>query len=61
MTFETDLKSAIRTIPDYPKPGIMFRDITTLLGNAQVFRQTVELLVQPWRQQRQSSKERQTA
>ena len=27
-----DLKAAIRTIPDYPKPGIMFRDITTLLG-----------------------------
>ena len=25
-----DLKEAIRTIPDYPKPGIMFRDITTL-------------------------------
>ena len=27
-------KSTIRTIPDYPKPGIMFRDITTLLGDA---------------------------
>jgi len=33
-TFENDLKAAIRTIPDYPKPGILFRDITTLLGNA---------------------------
>ena len=32
MTFENDLKNAIRTIPDYPKQGIMFRDITTLLG-----------------------------
>ena len=30
-----DLKSVIRTIPDYPKPGIMFRDITTLLGDSQ--------------------------
>ncbi len=29
-----DLAAAIRTIPDYPKPGIMFRDITTLLGDA---------------------------
>ena len=29
-----ELKRAIRTIPDYPKPGIQFRDITTLLGNA---------------------------
>ena len=31
MTIENDLKAAIRTIPDYPKAGIMFRDITTLL------------------------------
>ena len=31
-TLEFDLRSAIRNIPDYPKPGIMFRDITTLLG-----------------------------
>ena len=29
-----ELRDAIRTIPDYPKPGIMFRDITTLLGDA---------------------------
>jgi adenine phosphoribosyltransferase len=48
MTFETDLKSAIRTIPDYPKPGIMFRDITTLLGNARAFRRSIDELVQPW-------------
>ena len=33
-----DLKSAIRSIPDYPKPGIIFRDITTLLGDARAFR-----------------------
>jgi adenine phosphoribosyltransferase len=45
---ENDLRSAIRTIPDYPKPGIMFRDITTLLGNARAFRRTVDELVQPW-------------
>jgi adenine phosphoribosyltransferase len=43
-----DLKSAIRSIPDYPKPGIMFRDITTLLGDARAFRQAVDQLVQPW-------------
>jgi adenine phosphoribosyltransferase len=48
MTFETDLKSAIRTIPDYPKPGIMFRDITTLLGNARAFRRAIDELVHPW-------------
>ena len=45
---ENDLKAAIRTIPDYPKPGIMFRDITTLLGDARAFRRTVDELVQPW-------------
>lgn len=45
---ENDLKSSIRTIPDYPKPGIMFRDITTLLGSARAFRRAVDELVQPW-------------
>ncbi len=43
-----DLKHAIRSIPDYPKPGIMFRDITTLLGDARAFRRAVDELVQPW-------------
>ena len=44
---EFDLRNSIRTIPDYPKPGIMFRDITTLLGNARAFRRAVDELVQP--------------
>lgn len=44
----TDLKTAIRTIPDYPKPGVQFRDITTLLGDARAFRRAVDELVQPW-------------
>src|SRR5712672_2037735 len=48
MTLETDLKSAVRTIPAYPKPGILFRDITTLLGDARSFRRAVDELVQPW-------------
>jgi adenine phosphoribosyltransferase len=43
-----DLKAAVRTIPDYPKPGILFRDITTLLGNARAFRRAIDELVQPW-------------
>lgn len=42
------IRDAIRTIPDYPKPGIQFRDVTTLLGDARAFRATVDLLVQPW-------------
>ena len=47
-SIEFDLKAAVRTIPDYPKPGILFRDITTLLGNARAFRRAVDELVQPW-------------
>jgi adenine phosphoribosyltransferase len=43
-----DFASAVRTIPDYPKKGILFRDITTLLGDARAFRKAVDELVQPW-------------
>ena len=43
-----NLREAIRTIPDYPKPGIQFRDITTLLADARAFRKTVDQLVQPF-------------
>ncbi|MBI3677289.1 MAG: adenine phosphoribosyltransferase [Proteobacteria bacterium] len=43
-----DFKTVIRTIPDYPKKGIQFRDITTLLGNARAFRRAVDELVQPY-------------
>jgi adenine phosphoribosyltransferase len=42
------LADAIRTIPDYPRPGILFRDITTLLGNARAFRRAVDELVHPY-------------
>ncbi len=48
LALELDLRASIRTIPDYPKPGVMFRDITTLLGNARAFRRAVDELVQPW-------------
>src|SRR3979411_1997719 len=43
-----EIREAIRAIPDYPKPGGTFRDITSLLGNARVFRAVVDQLVQPW-------------
>lgn len=43
-----NLADTIRAIPDYPKPGIVFRDITTLLGDARAFRRTVDELVQPF-------------
>lgn len=40
-TTTIDIKSLIRTIPDYPKPGILFRDITTLLAHGPGFRQVI--------------------
>jgi adenine phosphoribosyltransferase len=46
--FFTDLRTAIRSIPDYPKPGIMFRDITTLLGDPRAFRRAVDDLAGPY-------------
>lgn len=44
-----ELSDLIRTIPDYPKPGIMFRDVTTLLGDAQGFQATIAQLAEPYR------------
>lgn len=45
---EEILRDSIRSIADYPKPGIVFRDITTMLGNARAFRRAVDELVQPF-------------
>ena len=44
----TDLKSLIRTIPDYPKPGIMFRDVTTLMGHPAGFKAAIDGLAAPF-------------
>ncbi len=44
-----NLKSLIRTIPDYPKPGIQFRDITTLLKDPAGMREAVDQLAGPFR------------
>ena len=44
---QSELTAAIRSIPDYPKPGIVFRDITTLLGNPRTFRRAIDELVPP--------------
>jgi adenine phosphoribosyltransferase len=43
-----DLKALIREIPDFPKPGILFRDITTLLRNPEGLRYTIDTLVEHW-------------
>ena len=48
ITTEFDIDSLIRTIPDYPKPGIQFRDVTTLWKDARGFRRTVDELVLPY-------------
>lgn len=45
---ELDLKSLVRTIPDYPKPGIMFRDVTTLLRDGIGFKACIERLTEPY-------------
>ncbi len=47
-TMTETLLNSIRTIPDYPKPGVQFRDITTMLGNPRAFRRCVDELVQPY-------------
>ena len=44
-----NLKRLIRTIPDYPKPGIMFRDVTTLLGDAQGLKAAIARMAEPYR------------
>jgi adenine phosphoribosyltransferase len=46
------LRELIRSIPDYPKPGILFRDITTLLGDADGLRETVAAFVERHRDSR---------
>jgi len=45
---ELDLKALVRTIPDYPKTGIQFRDVTTLLKDASGFKACIERLVEPY-------------
>lgn len=44
-----DLKSTIRAIPDYPKPGIIFRDVTTLMGHSGAFTHALDLLTEAYK------------
>ncbi|WP_165064966.1 adenine phosphoribosyltransferase [Paludisphaera rhizosphaerae] len=41
-----DIRNWIRDIPDFPKPGILFKDITPLLGNADAFKTSIDLLAE---------------
>ncbi len=46
-----DFKSYIRTIPDHPKPGILFRDVTTLMAHAEAFPAAVKAMAEPFKDQ----------
>lgn len=50
-TTSIDLGRYVRSIADFPKPGILFRDITPLLGDAGALRETVRRLAEPYRRQ----------
>src|SRR5262245_18365377 len=46
------IESRLRSIPDYPKPAILFRYITPVLGDAQLLKQVIEGLTEPFRKAR---------
>jgi adenine phosphoribosyltransferase len=46
------IRQAIRDIPDFPKPGIVFKDITPLLGNGELFRSTIDILAERYKSQK---------
>lgn len=47
-----EIRQAIRDIPNFPKPGIVFKDITPLLGHGRLFKQTIELLADRYKKQK---------
>lgn len=46
---EAGIRLAVRDVPDFPKPGIVFKDITPLLANAELFRRTTKGMADPFR------------
>ena len=48
MSTAEELKQYIRDVPDYPQKGIIFRDITPLLGDKKIFREVVDLMSKAW-------------
>jgi len=50
MTTPEELKQYVRDVPDFPQPGIVFRDITPLLGRKELFREVVEMMAKRWTQ-----------
>lgn len=49
MTLLLELQRTIRDVPDFPKPGILFKDITPVLMNAGLFARTLDALAEPWK------------
>ena len=49
-SLEQEIRSAIRDVPDFPKPGIVFKDITPLLAEAKLFQRTTAAMAEPYRQ-----------
>jgi adenine phosphoribosyltransferase len=47
-----DLRAKIREIPDFPKPGILFYDITTLLKDPDAFHESIDLMLEPYKDER---------
>ena len=52
MTTSEGLKRYVRDVPDYPQPGIIFRDITPLLGDKAIFGEVVDLMSRNWENRR---------
>jgi len=52
VTIVLELQRTIRDVPDFPKPGIMFKDITPVLMNAGLFARTLDALAEPWKGQK---------
>jgi hypothetical protein len=48
VTLPEDLKQYVRDVPGYPQAGIIFRDITPLLGDKEIFREVVDLMSRGW-------------
>ena len=45
---EARIRAAIRDVPDFPKPGIVFKDVTPVLGDAELFRAATDAMAEPW-------------
>ena len=48
----TDIKNSIRNVPDYPKPGIQFKDITTAMRNPAVFKEIIDMMTSHFAKQK---------